>query len=172
MLWFEPFPWARWALVALVALFAGYLEFRPDASVEQPFAIVEIDPGDTIDSTNSEMRKVPIGLLDGAEPGSVARTQIDVGEPVLSGDVGDSSSNVPPGWWVVGVTLPNGALTGDEVRLVALDTGTEVEGVVAYPGSDDPFDAADGGVAVPSDVSKEVAMAAANGRLAVLISTG
>jgi len=172
MLWFEPIPWARWSLVALVALFAAYLEFRPDASVEQPFAIVEIDPGDIIDATNSEMRQVPIGLLDGAEPGSVARTQIDAGEPILTGDVGDSGSSVPSGWWVVGVTLPGGARTGDEVRLVALDTGTEVEGVVAYPGADDPFDAADGGVAVPPEASAEVAMAAADGRLAVLILTG
>jgi hypothetical protein len=111
-------------------------------------------------------------LLDGAEPGSVARTQIDAGEPILTSDVGDSSSNVPSDWWVVGVTLPPGARIGDEVRLVTLDTGVEVEGVVAYPGADDPFDAADGGVAVPPEASADVAMAAASGRLAVLISTG
>jgi hypothetical protein len=73
---------------------------------------------------------------------------------------------------VVGVTLPDGARTGDAVRLVLLDTGTEVEGIVAHPGSDDPFAAADGGVAAPTGDSGEVAVAAANGRLAVLISTG
>jgi hypothetical protein len=44
--------------------------------------------------------------------------------------------------------------------------------VVAHPGSDDPFAAADGGVAVPPESSADVAQAAANGRLAVLISTG
>jgi hypothetical protein len=43
--------------------------------------------------------------------------------------------------------------------------------VVANPGSDDPFAAADGGVAVSPDNSAQVALAAASGRVAVLISS-
>lgn len=172
MIWFDPMPWGRWALVLLVAAGAAYLEFRPDASVEQPFATTAIAPGDVIGADNAELRRIPAGLLEGAEMGDVAARPIGEGEPILAGYVGDSDSTIPPGWWVVGVALPEGVDPGDGVRLVLLDSGNEVEGVIAHPGSDDPFAAADGGVAVPPSDSAEVALAASNGRLAVLVSTG
>lgn len=172
MLWFEPMPWGRWALVILVAAVAAYLEFGPDPSVEQPFATMTIDPGDIVDTSNSELRRVPVGLLEAGEIGDIATRHVEVGDPVLGVDVSESGAAVPVGWWVVAVTLPDSARVGDQVKLVLLDAGTEVEGVVAHPGSDDPFAAADGGVAVPADVSAEVALAAAGARLAVLISTG
>jgi hypothetical protein len=172
MMWFAPLPWGRWALVLLVAAGAAYVEFRPDPSVEHPFATTEISSGDVIDSSNTEMRRAPSGLLNPVQLGTVATRAIPSGDPVLATDVGDEVHAVPSGWWVVGVTLPDGAETGDGVRLVLLDSGIEVEGVVAYPGSDDPFAAADGGVAVPAESSSDAALAAANGRLAVLISTG
>lgn len=171
MLWFEPLPWGRWALVVLVAAVAVYIELGPDSTVDQPFAVAAIAPGEVIEETNTEMRPVPADLYVAAELGSVARRPIASGDPVLATDVDRSDSVVPAGWWVVGVTLPDGAEVGDRVRLVLLDTGVEVEGVVAHPGSDDPFDAADGGVAVPSESSAEVALAAADVRLAVLVST-
>ena len=172
MLWFEPFPVGRWALVLIVAAVAVYVEFRPDPSVEVPFATVAIDPGDVIDDTNTELRSVPANLLEGADLGDIAAVPIAAGWPVLSSAAGQEGSTVPAGWWVVGVTLPHGAGVGDEVKLVLLDTGDEVQGIVADPGSDDPFAAADGGVAIPPASSAEVAIAAANGRLAVLVSTG
>lgn len=172
MLWFEPFPWGRWILVGLLAVVAMYVELRPDSNVDMPFATVDIAPGSVVDEANSEMRKVPPDLFPGGAPGDVARELILAGEPVLASDVSEENEAVPPGWWVVGVTFPEGVVTGDQVRLVLLDTGAEVDGVVAHPGSDDPFAAADGGVAVPPGSSAEVALAAANGRLAVLISTG
>jgi len=172
MLWFQPVPWVRWLLAILIAGVAIYVEFRPDQSVEAPFATTLISPGDLIDETNTEMRRVPAGLLDAAEPGMVATRSIPAGAPVLSGDVGELGDTAPPGWWVVGVTLPDGVEVGDDVRLVLLDSGLEISGVVAHPGSDDPFAAADGGVAVPPESSAEVAVASAGGRLAVLISTG
>jgi hypothetical protein len=172
MLWFEPFPYWRWAMAILIGLGALYVEFRPDPNVDQPFAVVEIAPGDEIATANTEMRKVPSGLMEAASLGDVATRPILVGDPVLRSDVAESGRAVPPGWWVVGVSLPEGAVPGDAVRLVLLDSGLEIEGVVASQGSDDPFAAADGGVAVPPEHSAEVARAAANGRLTVLISTG
>jgi hypothetical protein len=172
MLWFEPFPLGRWALAILIALAALYVEFRPDPTVQQPFAVVDIAPGDPVDPSNTELRAVPAGLLDGAIEGDVATREVLAGEPVLRSDVAEVGRAVPLGWWVVGVSLPQGASPGDPVRLVLLDTGLEVEGVVAHRGSDDPFAAADGGVAVPEERSVDVAQAAANGRLTVLISTG
>lgn len=172
MLWFQPFPWGRWALAILVAVIAVYVEFRPDPTVESPFAVTTINPGDVIDESNTELRRLPANLLDTAERGAVATRQILPGSPVMASAVGEQGETAPPGWWVVGVTLPDGAEVGDEVRLVLLDSGAEVPGVVAHPGSDDPFAAADGGVAVPPESSSEVALAAAGGRLAVLISSG
>lgn len=172
MLWLQPVPWGRWALVLLVAAIAVYVEFRPDTTVESPFAIATIDPGDVIDETNTELRKVPLGLMETAEMGTIATRRILPGSPVMASSVGEVGRSVPPGWWVVAVTLPDGAAVGDDVRLVLLDSGVEVPGVVAHPGADDPFAAADGGVAVPPEVSSDVALAAADGRLAVLISSG
>lgn len=172
MLWFEPFPWARWALVLLVAGGAAFVELKPDATVETPFATATILPGDTIDATNTELRRVPSGLLETAERGAVATRRIASGSPVLQTWVGEQGSVVPPGWWIVAVSLPEGAETGDEVRLVLVDTGDEIPGVVAHAGSDDPFAAADAGVAVPPESSAQVAMAAFGGRLAVLVSAG
>lgn len=172
MLWFEPIPWGRWLLVGMLAVFALYLEIRPEATVDMPFAAIDIVPGSVIDEANSEMKPVPSGLFEGAAFGDVAREPVAAGAPVLASDVSEESEAIPFGWWVVAVTLPEGAKVGDDVRLVLLDSGVEVEGVVAHPGSDDPFAAADGGVAVPPESSAEVALAAANGRLAVLISTG
>ncbi|MGD2102555.1 MAG: hypothetical protein PVG83_10010 [Acidimicrobiia bacterium] len=171
MLWFEPLPWGRWALAILIALGALYVEFAPDPTVDLPFAVADIAPGEPIDGTNTEMRTVPAGLLDGATFGDVAKSEVTAGEPVLSSDVGAAGEVAPPGWWVVAVALPEGAAPGDSVRVVLLDSGLEVDGVVAHLGSDDPFAAADGGVAVPPDHSAEVALAAANGRIALLIST-
>jgi hypothetical protein len=165
-------PWGKWALVILIAVVAVYVEFRPDPTVDSPFSTDAIAPGDVIDETNTELRRVPKGLLESAARGEVATRSILAGSPVLATDVGEQGHTVPPGWWIVGVTLPDGADVGDDVRLVLLDSGLEVPGVVAHPGSDDPFAAADGGVAVPSDQSSDVAMAAANGRIAVLISSG
>jgi hypothetical protein len=159
-------------MVILVALVAAYIEFRPDPSVEAPFATMVISPGDVIDETNTEMRLVPAGLLDAAQRGDIATRSILAASPVMATDVGEEGRTVPPGWWIVGVALPDGADVGEDVRLVMLDSGTEVSGVVAHAGSDDPLASADGGVAVPPESASEVAVAAANGRLAVLISSG
>lgn len=172
MLWLQPMPWGRWALVILIAVVAVYVEFRPDPTIESPFATAMISPGDVIDETNTELRRVPAGLLDSGRRGDIATRSVLAGSPVMATDVGEQGRTVPPGWWVVGVTLPDGADVGDDVRLVLLDSGEEVAGVVAHPGSDDPFAAADGGVAVPPETSSDVAVAAANGRLTVLLSTG
>jgi hypothetical protein len=172
MLWLQPIPWGKWALAILIAAVAVYVEFRPDPTVDAPFATAPIAPGDVIDETNTELRGVPVDLLESGKRGDVATRSILPGSPVLATDVGEQGHTVPSGWWILGVTLPDGADVGEDVRLVLLDSGDEVPGVVAHPGSDDPFAAADGGVAVPSERSSDVAVAAADGRLAVLISSG
>lgn len=172
MLWFEPIPWARWSAAALIALGALFVELRPEPSAEVPFAAIDLEAGEVLDDANTVIRQVPPDLLDGASIGDVITRPVPAGEPVLLSTVDQGGKVVPRGWWVVTVALPMGTVLGDDVRVVLLDSGLEVEGVVAGEGSDDPFAAADGGVAVPPDHAAEVARAAADGRLAVLISTG
>lgn len=172
MLWFRHTPWGRWAIVLLVAAVSLYVEFRPDPTVAQPFATTVILPGDTIDGTNTEMRDVPAGLLEPATRGDTATRTISPDAPVLATDTRSDTLSIPSGWWVVQVPLPAGTHTGDRVRMVLIESGADVDGVVAYPGSDDPFSTVEGGVAVPPERSSEVAIAAASERIAVLVSTG
>lgn len=172
MLWFQPLPWARWSLIALVVVATAWIEVKPDSKVEVPFAVAPIVPGDVLAEHNVEFRELPEGHFEPAGLGSVAARGVLPGEPILASHVDDSYRVVPVGWWVIPIELPDGANVGDPVRLILLDSGSEVAGVVAHPGSDDPFAAADGGVAVPPEAASEAAIAAANSRLAVLISTG
>lgn len=169
MFWLQRPPYGRWALALLIAAGALWVEFRPDPSVEAPYAVVDIAPGDLVTADNTEMRRVPEDLVPAAELDQLAVRSIPAGDPVLARDV--ASTVLPPGWWVVSVALPPTAEVGEEVRLVLLDTGDTVPGVVAHAGVDDPFAAADGGVAVPPEHAASVAMATASGRLAVLVSS-
>ncbi len=172
MLWFQPPPWGRWAAALLIGAVALWAEFRPDPTVDHPFAVVPIAVGEPITEANTDLRRVPAGLLEPPPPGSVASRSIPPGAPVLASDVSEPGRVVPEGWWVVTVDLPLGVRTGDRVQVVLLDTGKVVPGVVASPVSEDPFAPTSGGVAVKPSVAAEVAMAAASARVAVLVSTG
>lgn len=171
MLWFEPFPWARWVLAWLVTLTAIALELRPEDRVDALFAIATIERGDLIDSSNTEARPVPSGLLETARQGDIARTAVIEGDPVLESDV-SGSSVIPDDWWTIATPVPVGARSGDPVRVVLLDSGEEVDGYVAALGSDDPFGAVEGSIAVPPEWSARVATSAAAGRMVVLVLAG
>ena len=60
-------------IAIVIAAVAAYVELRPNATVESPFATTTISPGDAIDETNSELRRVPVGLLDTGQRGDIAR---------------------------------------------------------------------------------------------------
>ena len=167
-----PYPWARWAAAVLVVGGSLWLELRPAGTEPIPFATQSIAPGETIDRSSIVHHEVPIGLLEPAATGDVASLPIAAGDPVLASSVGDENPMTPPDWWVVTVPLPTGSVPGDRVRLVLLDLDTEVEGLVTSTGEDDPFGSSDGGVAVPGEHSADVATAAADGRLVVLVSAG
>ena len=170
MLWLTPFPWARWAATVLVVVGSLWLELRPSGTEPIPFAVAPITPGQLIDGSVVNYVEVPIGILEPADTGTVAMRTIEPGDPVLASSVGDENDPTPDDWWVVTVTLPTGSDPGDPVRLVLLDQGTEVEGVVTSTGDDDPFGSPEGAVAVPPEQSADVAAAAAAGRLVVLVS--
>lgn len=172
MLWLQAPPWGKWiAAVAMVSL-ALWVELRPDPTVDHPFAVEDIAIGAVLDDTTTEMRRIPVGLLDTVELGDVVVRPITAGAPVLGDDVRPSHAAIPSGWWTVATEIPPSAAPGAEVRLVLLDDGSTVEGVVATVAVEDPFGTGLGSVAVPPEFVAEVATAQANGRVAVLVSTG
>jgi len=130
------FPWKcssgpRWSAATLIAIGALFVELRPEPHIEVPFALVDLGVGEVIDETNTEIRGVPADLLEGASLGDVTSRPVAAGEPVLISAVDETEHVIPRGWWVVTVTLPQGARVGDQVRVVMLDSGLEVDGVVA-----------------------------------------
>lgn len=158
-------------MAVLIAGVALWVEFRPDPLVEHPFAVLPIAAGEPVNELNTQSKRVPAGMFEPLA-GTVALREIKEGAPVLASDVGEPSLLVPKGWWTVAVAVPAGANRGDMVRLVLLDTGTVVDGVVATAAATDAFSSTDGAVAVHPDHAGEAAAASINGRVAVLISTG
>lgn len=172
MIWLQSPPWGRWLLAGLLVITALWMELRPDPLIDHPFAVMNISPGEEITTLNTDMRRVPSGLLDPPADGAVAKRPIAAGAPVLATDTGPRTSVVPSGWWVVSADVPRGAIVGDNVRIVILTSGEIVEGFVASAAEDDPFGSTSGGVAVQASVASQVAVAATNGQIAVLVSTG
>ena len=72
----------------------------------------------------------------------------------------------------MGADVPADTNPGDRVRVVLLTTGEIVAGVVTSAFDDDPFSATSGAIAVEAGSAGQVAMAAADGEIAVLVSTG
>jgi hypothetical protein len=171
MVWLQTPPWARWILSGLIAAVAIWVEIGPDPTVSHPFAIEDIEPGDVIDETNTELRELAVGILDPVELGSTARTVVATGDPILAGDIGETTTVVPPGWWVMEVSMPRGARIGDEARLVLLDTGEVLEARVVETVEDDPLGSGLGMVAVEPAGATEAAVATAEGRVAVMIAS-
>lgn len=171
MLWLQRPPWAKWIAVGLISALALWLEVRPDPEVEYPFAAIDIAPGEAIGPHNTEKRPLPAGVLDPPPEGVYALEVIPAGTPVLEADIGSGQAVLPEDWWIVSVDVPTGAAVGDLVQVVLLDSGKSVDGIVASISTEDPFSPARGGVAVEAASSTEVAVAAANGRVAILFST-
>jgi hypothetical protein len=172
MIWLQTPPWGRWILAALVAVIAVWLELRPQTMVDHPFAAAPIPSGESIGDANTEMRKVPAGLFEPVEMGETVARDVPEGAPVLAIDlVGIAAHATPKGWWVVAIPVPTGARPGDEVKVVVVDTGREVDGVVTAGAPSDPLGSGQGAVALPPEGAAEVATAAFDGRVAVLVAT-
>jgi hypothetical protein len=171
VIWLQSPPWARWFLSLLIALAAIWVELRPASSVDHPFAAEDIAPGEMVDTTNTEIRSIPAGIFSPVQLGSTARAPIPAGDPILSSNIGDTDEAVPQGWWVIEVSLPRTAAAGDPARLVLLDSTEVADGVVVSPASDDPLGSGRGMVAVEPGLAPDVARAATEGRVAVMIGS-
>lgn len=172
MLWLQRPPLVKWIAVGLISCMALWLEVRPDPVVDHPFAIAEIAPGEAVGPHNTETKRVPTGLFEQPSEGDVALRRIPKGSPIVSSVIGPAEAAIPEGRWIVAVEIPPGAGVGDRVRVILLDSGTAVDGIVTSVASDDPLTALQGGVAVEASRAPDVAVAAANGRVSVLVSTG
>ena len=101
--------------------------------------------------------------------GTLAGRDIPVGEPITGSALG-SGPTIPEGWWSVPVALPAAAAPGAHVRLVVTDPPLEVDGVVVAPSATELLGTVDAGlVAVPSDATRAIALAAMAGSLLVLL---
>jgi hypothetical protein len=153
-------------------MIALWVEFRPDPLIDHPFATETIAVGEALTSQNTETRRVPRDLLSHVDLSSVAARAIEEGRPITVSDLTSGDSAIPVGWWIVTAELPGHARSGDRVRVVLLDSGNVFPGIVAASSPDDPFAASSGGIAIAPEHASEVAIAAADSRIAVLVSTG
>jgi hypothetical protein len=110
-------------------------------------------------------------LLEVVPLGGVALTDISPGEPVLASSTGDQNGKAPAGWWSLEMALPVSARPGDKARVVLLDAGSTVPAIVVAGSTDDPLGSGLGIVAVPEDHAADVASAAVEGRVAIMIAT-
>ncbi len=171
MLWLQTPPWGRWIAATLIVAVATWVELRPDPSVAHPFATVDIVAGEEVGDWNSELREVPAGLMGEVVLDGVALVDIAGGDPILASHLGPNDEGIPSGWWQFDTTVPQGADRGDEARVVLLDTSQSIEAVVAAVASEDPLGSGMGSVAVAPEHAAEVAAAAAEGRIAILVVT-
>ena len=172
MIWLQSPPWGRWLLAILIAAVAVWVEVKPDATVEHPFAAAEIPSGTRVADASLEWRRVPAGTFEAIDLDSVTSRTVHEGEPLLASSIEEDTGVVPQGWWVIETDVPDGARPGDRARLVMLDSGVSVDAYIVATPSDDPFDSTPGSVAIDPAFATEAATAAAQGRIAVMIETG
>jgi hypothetical protein len=171
VLWLQTPPWGRWIAAALIAIGALWVELRPEPLVLHPFASVDIAVGEEIGAWNSQTREVLAGLFDDVTAEGIAEVAIPEGDPILASQLAGDAAAIPSGWWRFDVTLPQGADRGDEARVILVDSGESIAAVVASGASDDPLGTGMGSVAVEPARAAEVAAAASDGRVAIMVLT-
>ncbi len=171
MYWFRRPPYLRWALAALIVGVAAIGELRGTSTAQHPFVAAAVPAGAEITPEDLELRTVPAGLLPAVDPaGARAARPLNPGEPLLPADVTGAPA-APAGWWLAPVRLPDGVGAGRQVRVVLLDPPGDVPGVVVAPGTEDGLGTrVPGLVAVPAAGAVDVARAAANDRVMVLVA--
>jgi hypothetical protein len=113
---------------------------------------------------------VPVGTFAPVELGEVTRLTIEVGDPILSSQLGDRGQGVPEGWWSLEMPLPLGSRPGDAARIVLLDSDVVAKAMVIEDPGQDPLGSGTGLVAVETERAADVARAAGEGRAVVMIA--
>ncbi len=180
MLWLSRPPYLRWLGAAVILGLALWIELRPRAEVEHPYARTDLAAGSVVDEESVEWRPVPSGVLPPVELDGLAVVDIPAGEPLSPALIATDSVEPPEGWWALEVPLPAGALPGGLVRMVLLPglgvagQPQVVEGEVMARLPDDPLNPGEptGLVAIPAAAAAPAAAAVAEGRAVVLIGGG
>lgn len=176
MFWLERPPYLRWAAAVVLVALAASAELRRAPTVQHPFLRDQAPAGTELTEALVEWRAVPPGLLPAVEVAGAAGRLLQAGEPLLPSSLA-TGVEAPEGWWALSVALPSGTLPGAAVQLVLLPNDPTqsvrvVPGVVMEAGAGgDAFavDAQLGTVAVPPEAAAAAAVAAAEGRLTVLV---
>ena len=170
MFWLTRPPYLRWAAAALLLVAALAWDLRGRSGMSYPFAANSIEAGAAIGEADVEWRTVPSGVMEMPDLSvPIASRAIAAGEPILPSAL-DAGAGIPEGWWSVPVALQAAAVPGSRVRLIAIDTRVETDGIVVAGGSTDLLSMSDAGlVAVPPEHAASVAAAAVEGSLIVLV---
>jgi hypothetical protein len=175
--WFRRPPYVRYAAAALLVIGTAWIELSGPNLVRHPFAVHPIRGGVQITDADLRWRDVPAGLLPTVDAAGVAARPIPEGAPLLPADVTPDLPPVPEGWWAVEIPLPGRATAGQAVQVVVLPdfrggSARVLPGRVLEPtpGSDEfGFTTLPGLVAVPGEDAALAALAALDGRIAVLM---
>jgi SAF domain len=171
VLWLDRPPYLRWMAASALVVVALAFEISGPDVVRYPFVLRTVATGESVQPDDLAWRDVPVGLLPAASDvvGPAARS-LRVGDPFIGGSV-TSGSAIPEGWWVVAAPIPGSAPPGATVRLVAVDDGFAVDGIVTATGVDTGFgDVSIGSVAVPETAAVRISLAVSSDRLVVLVA--
>lgn len=178
--WFRRPPYLRWAAAAVLVITATWLDVRPEPTVLQPFAAVDLGAGAALEDTMVEWRSVPVGLLPALEnPQGIVLRPVAAGEPLLPSILSTERIAVPEGWWSMEAQLPAGVVQGQSVQIILLgkavdDAPQSVPGIIVAPAeAGDPLaiESPPGLVAVPAEWATIVAAAVAEARVAIILGS-
>jgi hypothetical protein len=169
-------PVLRWVLAVGLVLVALWADLRPDATVEHPFARSDLPVGAEITRTEVDMVEIPTGILESVELPLVLGRPVVAGEPILRSSSSPDEVTMPDGWLQVELAVPVGAHPGSTVVVVATapaegDAPDSYEGLVVSSGGDGDFGARIATCAFPPEQATEVAVAASQNRISVLIGS-
>jgi len=158
----------RWTLAVVLVLAAIYVDLRPPSTVDHPYAAFDLDAGDAIDRSSVLWRSVPKGLFEPVDLPASAGRQINRGQPILMADIDTRNVDVPDGWLVVEVPVPQGSVSGGAVVAIVAHFDAEP---VSHPGvivstQDDRCSCA-----FPTDAAAEIAIALTENRVQILLGS-
>ena len=165
--WLRQPPYLRWIIAGVVLAVGIFLDLRPAAVVDYPYAAGDVHAGQSI-AGHVEWRRVPAHLLphwDG-EVAGYAATEVAAGTPLLPGLV--TAAAVPESWWSVAIALPHAIGIGTPIRVAV--GGTVVTGILGGEVVDTGYQYV-GPVAFPADDAALVAEAVASGAVVVMIGS-
>jgi hypothetical protein len=155
------------------------MDLRPEPTVRQPYAAVDLVAGTPLDESMIEWRSIPDGLIPlFPDPEGIILHPVAAGEPLVPSLVSAGRIAVPDGWWTMEVQLPPGSFPGQGVQLIVLpdhtdETARSLPGLVVVPAPLDPdplaIETPPGLIAVPQEFAATAAAAIADGRVSAIL---